>query len=89
MKRSQVHIYDNYLSGLSQLLEEPLNLDPERPLGAICRQLFSDNSGPGPPLEGRERRPVLIYDKRLEKDEDKLRVLGGFFGLPLCDTSPC
>ena len=40
VKRSQTSIYENYLEGLARLLEQPLRLDPNRPLGAICRAMF-------------------------------------------------
>jgi hypothetical protein len=60
-----------------------LKITAGRPLGAICRSMFgfaeSENlSETEFPVESARRvsQPVVLYDRSLSKDEDKMRVLG-------------
>ena len=83
VKRSETHIYDSYLKGLTRLLEEPLCLDPQRPLGAVCRGVFGaaeEVEIADGDVDMKKRQQVVLYDKSLGEDEDKLRVLGEWRG---------
>jgi hypothetical protein len=77
VKRSETHIYDNYMNGLARLLKELLDLDARRPLGAVCRGIFGSGEDESSARETNHlSQPVVLYDENLRSDLDKMRVLG-------------